>query len=66
MQDVSVFSILWFCILITSFLLFIFLTACGECSCCCRKASTKYQEEDREKMGGYRGWQQDRSTISNN
>ena len=35
-QNVRLFSILWFCILLTSFLLFILLTACGECSCCCK------------------------------
>ena len=53
MQDLSVFSILWFCILIISFLLFIFLTACGECNCCCKKSSSKYKERARDRLGGY-------------
>ena len=46
----SVFSILWFCILITSFLLFIFLTGCGECNCCNRKKV----ERERDRVGGYK------------
>ena len=50
MQDLSVFSILWFCILITSFLLFIFLTGCGECNCCNRKKV----DREMDRVGGYK------------
>ena len=35
-QHVQVFSIFWFLILLTSFLLFFLLTACGDCNCWCR------------------------------